>query len=168
MKNKILNLVKEIDLLYAEVISSNKDVTEQLDKLLLEMLVYEDIDSIDEEERKLIVKAIKAISDKVELIYSILNTNRDGVTIDNLREEFLNIEKLRFETVNKYVMGIVQVIDIEQFKERLFDFRKNLYAIPISDNNILEIAKMKSKVQHFNTEVLEDEEVLRVAYSNSN
>lgn len=168
MKNKILNLVKEIDLLYAEVISSNKDVTEQLDKLLLEMLVYEDIDSIDEEERKLIVKAIKAISDKVELIYSILNTNRDGVTIDNLREEFLNIEKLRFETVNKYVMGIVQVIDIEQFKERLFDFRKNLYAIPISDNNILEIAKMKSKVQHFNTEVLEDEEVLRIAYSNSN
>lgn len=168
MKNKILNLVKEIDLLYAEVISSNKDVTEQLDKLLLEMLVYEDIDSIDEEERKLIDKAIKAISDKVELIYSILNTNRDGVTIDNLREEFLNIEKLRFETVNKYVMGIVQVIDIEQFKERLFDFRKNLYAIPISDNNILEIAKMKSKVQHFNTEVLEDEEVLRVAYSNSN
>lgn len=168
MKNKILNLVKEIDLLYAEVISSNKDVTEQLDKLLLEMLVYEDIDSIDEEERKLIVKAIKAISDKVELIYSILNTNRDGVTIDNLREEFLNIEKLRFEAVNKYVMGIIQVIDIEQFKERLFDFRKNLYAIPISDNNILEIAKMKSKVQHFNTEVLEDEEVLRVAYSNSN
>jgi hypothetical protein len=43
-----------------------------------------------------------------------------------------------------------------------------LYAIPISDNNLLEIAKMKSKIQHFNTQVLEDEEVLRTAYDNSN
>jgi hypothetical protein len=31
---------------------------------------------------------------------------------------------------------------------------------------MLEVAKMKSMVQHFNTEILEDEDVLRVAYSN--
>ena len=33
---------------------------------------------------------------------------------------------------------------------------------------LLEVAKMKSKLQHYNTEVLEDEELLRLAYSNSN
>ena len=43
-----------------------------------------------------------------------------------------------------------------------------LYAIPISDNNLLEIAKMKSKIQHFNTQILEEEDILRAAYENSN
>lgn len=168
MRNKILNLVKEIDSLYDELISSNKDISEALDKLLLEILVYEDMQGIDLEDSLVIDKAIKAISYKVELIYSVLNTKRDKVTLEDLREEFIELEKLRFETINKYVMGIVKILDIEQFKDKLFEFRKRLYAISISDNNILEIAKMKSKVQHFNTEVLEDEEVLRVAYSNSN
>lgn len=168
MRNKILNLVKEIDSLYDELISSNKDISEALDKLLLEVLVYEDMQGIDLEDSLVIDKAIKAISYKVELIYSVLNTKRDKVTLEDLREEFIELEKIRFETINKYVMGIVKILDIEQFKDKLFEFRKRLYAISISDNNILEIAKMKSKVQHFNTEVLEDEDVLRVAYSNSN
>ena len=57
---------------------------------------------------------------------------------------------------------------INLFKDELFQFRNMLYAIPISDNNLLEIAKMKSKIQHFNTEILEDEDILRVAYANSN
>ena len=50
----------------------------------------------------------------------------------------------------------------------LFQFRNTLYAIPINDDNLLEIAKMKSKIQHFNTYVLEDEEILKQAYKNSN
>ena len=65
-------------------------------------------------------------------------------------------------------MGMVTIDTINSFKESLFQFRNMLYAIPISDNNLLEVAKMKSKVQHFNTEVLEDEEILKQAYSNSN
>ena len=65
-------------------------------------------------------------------------------------------------------MGIIKIEDINSFKQELFQFRDMLYAITISDSNLLEIAKMKSKVQHFNTEILEDEDILRVAYANSN
>ena len=85
-----------------------------------------------------------------------------------LREEFAKLEIKHFAIVNDYVMGIVKNSQIDTFKEELFSFRDKLYAIPISDNNLLEIAKMKSKIQHFNTEVLEDEEILRQAYANSN
>ena len=73
-----------------------------------------------------------------------------------------------FNIENSYIMGMVRIDDINIFKDELFQFRNMLYAIPISDNNLLEIAKMKSKIQHFNTQVLEDEEVLRTAYDNSN
>ena len=65
-------------------------------------------------------------------------------------------------------MGILKVADIDSFKEHLFQFRNLLYAITISDSNLLEIAKMKSKIQHFNTEILEDEDILKQAYENSN
>ena len=78
------------------------------------------------------------------------------------------IEIKKFNIENSYIMGIVKIEDINIFKDELFQFRNMLYAIPISDNNLLEIAKMKSKIQHFNTEILEDEDILRVAYENSN
>ena len=90
------------------------------------------------------------------------------MTIENLRNEFRMIEMKRFNIVNNYVMGIVKISDVNSFKDNLFNFRNKLYAIPINDDNLLEIAKMKSKIQHYNTEVLEDEELLRLAYSNSN
>ena len=78
------------------------------------------------------------------------------------------LEIKRFNIENSYVMGIIRIEDINSFGDELFQFRNMLYAIPISDNNLLEIAKMKSKIQHFNTEILEDEDILRVAYENSN
>ena len=85
-----------------------------------------------------------------------------------LEEEFSKLEIKRFVIENNYVMGIIKIEDINSFKQELFQFRDMLYAITISDSNLLEIAKMKSKVQHFNTEILEDEDILRVAYANSN
>ena len=90
------------------------------------------------------------------------------IILEDLEEEFKELEMKRFETVNRYVMGMISVEDIDDFKKVLFDFRDRLYAIQINDTNILRIAKMKSKVQHFDTEILEDEDVLRVAYANSN
>lgn len=90
------------------------------------------------------------------------------LTLENIEEEFEKITIKRFEIINNYVMGIVRKEEIDAFRDTLFAFRKVLYAIPISDSNLLKIAKMKSKIQHFETEVLEDEEVLRVAYQNSN
>ena len=89
------------------------------------------------------------------------------MNIDLLREEFLNIEKRHFTIVNKYIMGMVEVYDIDNFRTILDEFRNKLYTFSVNEENMLEIAKMKSKNQHFNTEVLEDEDMLRVAYSNS-
>ena len=90
------------------------------------------------------------------------------IDLEFLRKEFQVIEILRFNIVSNYVTGMVNANDIEQFREKFFNFRKKLYDFETNEENLLEIAKMKSRLQHFNTEVLEDEDLLRVAFSNSN
>ncbi len=88
--------------------------------------------------------------------------------LEYLRKYFRVIEILRFNIVSNYVTGMVTAQDIEEFKEKFFDFRERLYKFETDETNLLEIANMKSKLQHYNTEVLEDENILEVAYSNSN
>lgn len=88
--------------------------------------------------------------------------------MENIRVLFNNLEIEHFNIINSYIMGMVSVADINRFQAILDDFRTKLYELEINDDNLLEIAKMKSVVQHYNTEILEDEEVLKVAYSNSN
>ena len=88
------------------------------------------------------------------------------MTIDNLREEFVEIEKFKFNIINCYIMGIIKKSEIDRFQLALFDFREKLYNYSYTEEEILEVAKMKSKVQHFITEIIEDEDVLRMAYSN--
>ena len=90
------------------------------------------------------------------------------IDLDLLRKEFQVIEILRFNIVSNYVTGMVNANDIEQFRDKFFCFRKKLYDFETDEENLLEVAKMKSRLQHFNTEVLEDEDLLRVAFSNSN
>ena len=88
------------------------------------------------------------------------------MSLEELRNAFVNIEKERFTIINSYIMGILKKAEIDRFEKVLFEFREKLYQFECDDENLLEIAKMKSMVQHFNTEILEDEEVLKVAYSN--
>lgn len=166
---KCLDILKDIDKLYIKVLSGNKDVMDELDILLIQILEYDDLSSYNDDEIELISLVIKNITDKVNLIYKLLDLNiKKEIILEDLEEEFKELEMKRFETVNRYVMGMISVEDIDDFKKVLFDFRDRLYAIQINDTNILRIAKMKSKVQHFDTEILEDEDVLRVAYANSN
>lgn len=88
------------------------------------------------------------------------------MSIEILREEFIELEKFKFNIINCYIMGIVKKSDIDRFQQALFEFREKLYDYSYSDEEILEVAKMKSMVQHFTTEIIEDEDVLRMAYSN--
>lgn len=88
--------------------------------------------------------------------------------MENIRVLFNNLEIEHFNIINSYIMGMISVADINKFQAILDDFRTKLYELEVNDDNLLEIAKMKSVVQHYNTEILEDEEVLKVAYSNSN
>lgn len=88
------------------------------------------------------------------------------MSLEELRVEFLKIEAERFTIINGYIMGIIKKSEIDRFEKTLFEFREKLYEFVWDEENMLEVAKMKSMVQHFNTEILEDEDVLRVAYSN--
>mgnify|MGYP003304144474 CR=1 FL=1 len=90
------------------------------------------------------------------------------MSLEELREVFLKIEAERFTIINGYIMGVLKKSEIDRFEKALFGFREKLYEFSWNEDNMMEIAKMKSKVQHFNTEILEDEEVLKVAYSNEN
>ena len=164
-----LELLKSVDRLYNDVLLGNKDILDKLDELMVQILKYDDLTGYDEKQIDLITLVIKSFTDKVNLIYKLLDMNVESeLNLEELEKEFNNLEIKRFETVNRYIMGIIVVEDIEDFKKCLFSFRDRLYAIQINDSNILKIARMKSKVQHFDTEILEDEEILKVAYANSN
>ena len=47
--------------------------------------------------------------------------------IEELRKEFLEIEKYRFTIINGYIMGIVKKEEIDRFQKALFEFREKLY-----------------------------------------
>ncbi len=87
--------------------------------------------------------------------------------MEEIETALLELELMKFKIMENYVKGILTKKEIDEFRTRLFTFKDALYVIPISDSNLLKVAKMKSKIQHFETEVLEDEEVLRCAYANS-
>ncbi len=166
--DKITFYIEEINKIYNDALNDCGNVLERIDNFLIDLPIFDDkslFEIYDDNELK---EFFKNISVKIATIYSLIDLKVENVSIEDLRKEFLSLEKLRFETVNKYIMGIINRQDIEVFKDSLFGFRHRLYAISISDNNILEIAKMKSKAQHFYTEVLEDEDILKVAYNNSN
>ena len=164
---ELLLLKDRVDNLYNKIVDGEQDVFDELDYLILSILKYDDLSMYSDEETEQITSMMDLFIEKINLIYDLLEVNRDNLlTISKLKEEFSKLEMKRFNIVNNYVMGIVTIDDINSFKNELFSFRDKLYAIPISDNNLLEIAKMKSKVQHFNTEVLEDEDILKQAYDN--
>lgn len=157
------NIQSRINDIYNRVFNGDADVLVELDDLIVETLKY------DSQESSEVNDLLNTLIEKINLIYEMLEIKKDNlITIDMLKEEFKILEYKRFEIENNYVMGILKIDDIENFRNILFNFRKKLYAIPISDNNILEIAKMKSKVQHFDTDISEDEDILQMAYANSN
>ncbi len=86
--------------------------------------------------------------------------------IDKIREEFFFLEKERFLILNDYVLGIVNLDKVLEFGKRIDTIRMDLEKVEITEETLYEIANIKSKVQHFYTEIMEDEELLRVAYSN--
>ncbi len=87
--------------------------------------------------------------------------------MDQIEDTFFNIEKEHFRLVNAYILGIIKIEEVNNFAKQLESFRKELEEVKIDENNLLRVAKMKSKIQHFNTEIVEDEEVLSIAYNNN-
>lgn len=167
--NEALIIKDTLDSLYNEVLNGKQDIFSESDKLMVDILRLKDISIIDKDEQEFVDGLIYSFIDKINLMYEILDVKKDNLlTLEHLEEEFHKLEMKRFNIENSYIMGIIKSEDLNSFGEELFQFRNLLYAIPISDSNLLQIAKMKSKIQHFNTEILEDEDILRVAYENSN
>ena len=87
--------------------------------------------------------------------------------IEKIRKLFFVLEKDRFTIVNNYIMGIISIQEVTMFGQKIEKIRNLLDNFQTNDENLLEIAKYKSKIQHFYTEIMEDEELLRMAYSNN-
>lgn len=166
--NEALEIKDRLDNLYTQVLNGKQDIFKESDQIMLDILKLKEM-SINDDVREFVVGLISSFVEKINLMYEVLDVKKDNLlTLEHLSEEFHKLEIKKFNIENSYIMGMVKIEDINNFADELFQFRNLLYAIPISDNNLLEIAKMKSKIQHFNTQVLEDEEVLRIAYDNSN
>lgn len=167
--NTALDIKDKLDSLYNEVLNGKQDVFEELDRIMVDILHLKDVEIQDNDEKAFVDGLITSFVEKINLTYEILDVKKDNLlTLEHLKEEFHVLEIKKFNIENNYVMGILKIIDIDSFKEHLFQFRNLLYAITISDSNLLDIAKMKSKIQHFNSEILEDEDILKQAYENSN
>jgi hypothetical protein len=167
--NEALLIKDKLDGLYSEVLNGKQDIFNESDKIMVDILKLKDMSILDKDEQEFVDGLISSFVEKINLMYEILDVKKDNLlTLEHLEEEFHKLEIKRFNIENSYIMGMIKAEDIKCFGEELFQFRNMLYAIPISDSNLLQIAKMKSKIQHFNTEILEDEDILRVAYENSN
>lgn len=167
--NEALLIKDSLDNLYKDVLNGKQEIFNDFDKIMVDILKLKDLVIVDKDEQEFVDGLIHSFVDKINLMYEILDIKKDNLlTLEHLEEEFHKLEIKRFNIENSYIMGMVKIEDIDLFGEELFQFRNMLYAIPISDNNLLQIAKMKSKIQHFNTEILEDEDILMMAHANSN
>lgn len=167
--NDALIIKDKLDNLYNQVLNGKQDIFIDSDKIMIDILKLKDTTIEDKDEYEFVDGLIHSFVEKINLMYEILDVKKDNLlTLEHLEEEFHKLEIKKFNIENSYIMGMIKIDNINIFKDELFQFRNMLYAIPISDSNLLEIAKMKSKIQHFNTQILEDEDILRVAYENSN
>ncbi len=167
----ILALLSKLDKIYDEVIQGNKDLTKVTDLMNQMVICLDKIDFLDDKKRNVSLKAIQSFNSKIELIYDLIDLDYfkpSDLGLDNLRKQMDYLELKRYEIMNKYVLGTLKKEEIDFFEEELGAFRARVYEFVPAEEEIMDIAKMKSKIQHLNTEVLEDEEVLRVAYENSN
>ncbi len=87
--------------------------------------------------------------------------------IDEIRRIFFLLEKDHYIIVNNYITGRVNIEEVEEFGKKIELIRSLLDSFVTDEENLLEIAKYKSKVQHFYTEIMEDEDLLDMAYSNN-
>lgn len=92
----------------------------------------------------------------------------DNDYLELMRKNYNNIEIMHFNIIQRYVLGIVSIDEINDFDTIIKTFRDELDTFVTDDDTLLEIASMKSQIQHFITDSIEDEDVLKVAYSNVN
>ena len=162
------DLSKRINSLYVDAINGKQNVLLELKDVYDEMIDNGIVlDELCEDDKKVVLEIINLCNSQIKLINYLLKRKKDTYSLDVLRKDFVELENEHFTIINSYIMGIVKIADVNAFNEHLEAFREKLYNIPINYNILIEIAKMKSKIQHFYTEILEDEELLDMAYKNA-
>ena len=112
------NIQSRINDIYNRVFNGEADVLVELDDLIVETLKY------DSQESSEVNDLLNTLIEKINLIYEMLEIKKDNlITINMLKEEFKILEYKRFEIENNYVMGILKIDDIENFRNILFNFR---------------------------------------------
>lgn len=130
--------------------------------------VIDDLNRLIEVEKDTNSSLISLFQEKISAIFDIVSRYKDNLlNIENLRSEFNILKMMRFNIVNNYVMGLVKASDIEDFRDSYNKFYNILYAYKYKEEEMMEIAKMKSMIQHFRMEILEDMDVLDAAYQNN-
>ncbi len=76
------------------------------------------------------------------------------------------LEIKHFGIIDAYITGMLKIDEVKEFETFLADMREAIYEMEVEEEHIMDIAKIKSKMQHYYTEILEDEELLSVAYRN--
>ena len=160
-----LNLLNRINQIYSDMLNKKYESFGNLKDIHKELVMLKDEIKPGENE-DLIKRIINICNEQISLI-TYLNEEycKD---IDYIRNSFLGLEKAHYEVTNKYITGVILPSDIKEFENIIQKFKTILYKHNPSEENVMEVAKMKSKVQHFTTEILEDEDVLKIAYSNKN
>ena len=87
------------------------------------------------------------------------------MNLDLIQKEFNELQSKHFNLVNSYIMGKVNKADYKEFTIALFSLRKKLDEYKPKDDEIMTIAQMKSRIQHFITDSIEDEEILKSMFS---
>ncbi len=158
-----LNLLNRINQIYSDMLNKKYESFNTLKDIHKELTMLKD--EIKESENEELVKKVLGIcNEEINLITFLNNEYCKG--IDYIRKSFLELEKAHYQVTNKYITGVILPSDIKDFEKILGGFKTILYKHNPIEENVMEIAKMKSKVQHFTTEILEDEDVLKIAYEN--
>ena len=87
--------------------------------------------------------------------------------IEQIRELFFQLEKAHYFVLNNYLTGCIKIAEVSKFGKKIEELRSLLENFETNDENLLEIAQYKSKIQHFYTEIMEDEDLLEMAYNNN-
>lgn len=160
-----VSLLGRLNRLYLDVLANKLIDVNELDEIM-DSVNGNDISSFSEDDRVILCNVIGGCSNVVSVIKYLLSKRDVNVPLQELRDEFLILEREHYVIVNKYITGIINVSDVNNFDLVLNKFKTKLYEYVTNEEDIMEVAKMKSKVQHFRTEVLEDEDLLKIAYSN--
>lgn len=85
--------------------------------------------------------------------------------IEELQKEFISLEQEHYYIINNYITNKVTKEEYKNFTVKLFKFREKLDNYKPKAEEIYEVAGMKSRVQHYITDTVEDEEILKSLFS---